>query len=102
MGLKNLEHALVVLIALELEPAGTKSRCRGIPQSTDILLRFLGKIDEIFLQNPKDTVHPAVNLLDTGVIQGFRNNPGNACVNNGGWTARLGDQAISNEFLCHS
>jgi hypothetical protein len=50
----------------------------------------------LFVQQAKDAIKTAVDLLDALVATGFLDNAGKAGVDDGGGSAGLGDQKISN------
>ena len=96
MSLEHFKNTFVFLISFELEPASSQCGCRGIAQSTNVLLGFLSKINQILLKNAQYSIHSTVNFFDAFLVERFRDYPGDTGVNDGSRPARLSDQAISN------
>ena len=98
VGLEDLDHAVEILLLLELEATCAERGARRVPETADRLLRLGGEIDEILLQNAEDAVERAVDFLDTGVIEGLGDDASDARVDDGGGAAGLAHQDISYEF----
>jgi hypothetical protein len=64
VGLEDLEHALVVLLLLELVAAGAERRARRVLEGADLLLGFCGEVDQVFLEDTQHSVEAAIDLLD--------------------------------------
>ena len=100
--LEYLEHTVVVFLALELETAGAECGTRSVTKCADRLLGFVGKVDQLLLENAEDAVLTAVDLFDALVVERFGDCTGEARVNDGCGAAGLGDQAISYKFFGHN
>src|ERR1019366_9313451 len=96
--LEDLEHALEVLLLLQLVAARSQGRPRGVLEGADLLLGLGRKVDEVLLQDAKDAVQAAVDLLDRLMVECLGDHAGDACVYDGSRTARLTDEYVSNEF----
>src|ERR1019366_1079030 len=96
--LEGLEHALEVLLLLELVAARPEGRPGGVPEGADLLLGLGGQVDEVLLQDAEDAVQAAVDLLDGLMVEGLGDNARDTCVDDGGRAARLTDEYVSNEF----
>ena len=98
VGLEDLDHALEVLLLLELVAAGPEGRPGRVAQGPDLLLRLRGQVDDVLLEDAQDPVEAAVNFLDGLVVERLGHDSGQARVDDRGRTARLTHQYVSYEF----
>ena len=47
--LEDFEHALEILLALQLVAAGAEGRTRGVTEGANLLLRFVGEVDKVLV-----------------------------------------------------
>ena len=98
VGLEDLDHALEVLLLLELVAAGAQRGAGGVAQAADGLLRLGSEVDEVLVEDAQHAVEAAVDLLDAGVVEGFADDTGDAGVDDRGRSAGLTHQKIAHEF----
>ena len=99
VGLEDLQHTVVVLLALELKATSAECCARCVTQSADRLLSLCSKIDELLVQDAQHAVYATINFFDTLMVERFGNDTREAGVNDGCWATGLGDEAISFEFF---
>ena len=95
MCFKDLEYAGIVFRALELKATGAQGRPGSMAQGADALLGFCRQVDEVFIQNPQNSIQTTINFLDCLMIERLGNRPGKAGINHGSRTTRLGDQTVA-------
>ena len=98
VGLEDLQHALKVLLLLELVAAGAEGGTRSVAEGADLLLRLRGEVDQVLLEDAEDAVQAAVDLLNGLVVESLGHDAGQASVDDGGRTTRLTHQNVSYEF----
>ena len=99
---EDLEDAVKVFGLLHLVAAGAEGGAWGVAESAEGLLGFGGEVDELFVEDALDTIETTVDLDDfVLMLEGFRDHPGEAGVDDGGRTAALRDEKVANEGRRH-
>ena len=96
--LEYLEHALEVLLLLQLVTAGAEGGSRRMAKRANLLLRFRREIDQVLLEEAEHTIQRAVNLLDAFMVKRLRDDARDAGIDNGRGATGLAHQNISYEF----
>ena len=103
VGGEDFEEAVHVLgglfgLVLEIEfvTAGAQRRGGSVFEALDGARAFVADVDQLLAEQAEDAVEAAVDFLDAFVPPGFLDDAGETGVDDGGGTARLGHQKISN------
>ena len=67
----------------------------------DGLLGLPGEVDKVLMKDAEHAVEGTVDLLDGGMVEGFRDHAGNTGVDDGRGAAGLAHEDIAYKFFSH-
>lgn len=94
VGLHDLEHAGAVFF-IRFITSGKEARGRSACHLLQVVGRFAGQIDEVFVNDAAYAVNRSIDGGHLAELAGFESNADDALVDHRGWATTLGDKNFS-------